>query len=176
MKCDFIKRKCFFDTSDKDEVERIRHKEDYELKESSVPSVGRCFPSYDANVVLESFTERDEKVNRKFFSSKWEKIKQNIVGQTMWVIGIYIICYYLVQILFVQSAVNACGWFGQNSTQPVAALDPTQPNAAVLPVAALDPTQPNAAVLTVLPVPDPKIACAKKFATFVKSWEAKQKR
>lgn len=64
MPCDAIKRKIFLNTQDKDEVERIRHKEDYELKENF--NYGQ-FPSYDPVVVLESFTERDEKVYRFLF-------------------------------------------------------------------------------------------------------------
>ena len=154
MPCDAIKRKCFLDNTDKDEVQRIRHKEDYELKQIQ----GSFFPSYDPDVVLESFTERDEKVNRKFFSSKWEKIKQNIIGQTMWVVCIYVIFYYLVQVLFVQSAVNACTWFGDS------------------PQLGSDPNVLRTCNGTLINQEFGKCACAKKFARFVQSWESKQKR
>ena len=147
-----IKSRFFLeDHEDKYTVERIRHKEDYELKDYN--RYGQ-FPSYDPEVVLESFTERDENANRKFFSSKWAKIKQNIVGQTMWVIGVYLLFYYTVQIFFVQGAVNACGWFGNGTALP----DPMK-----------DTYDKDPDTLST-------IACAQKFAKFVTSWEKKQKR
>ena len=68
-----IKRKLFLSTSDKDDIQRVRNKEDYEL---SMAGKYGTFPTYNPEIVLKSFTERDENVNSKFFAKTWEKIKR----------------------------------------------------------------------------------------------------
>ena len=164
-----IKRKFFLSTEDKDKVERIRHKEDYELKDYN--RYGQ-FPSYDPEVVLESFTERDENADRNFFASKWGKMKQNIIGQTMWVVGIYIFFYYMVQILFVQGAVNACIWVGSNTEEH-------QSQSNVEEKYGEDLIEKYEKYLNDTSDQDKeygRIECALKFARFVESWETKQKR
>ena len=43
-------------------------------------------------------------------------MKNNIFGQTIWIAIIYLIFYYLIQILFVQQAVNTSTWLSRNIT------------------------------------------------------------
>ena len=105
-----FKSKLFLSTKDKDDVARIRSKEDFELEDEAKAN----FPKYSPDVVLKSFAARDENANRKFFAKTWEKMKQNIIGQTMYISLIYLLFYYLIQILFVQQAVNTSGWMGRN--------------------------------------------------------------
>ena len=155
-----IRRRLFLSNTDKDNIERVRNREDYELNEASQYA---NFPTYDPDVVLKSFTDRDENANRRFFGKTWEKIRQNIVGQTMWVVLIYLFFYYLVQILFVQGTINVCEWFG-NSTNlngPKFQSCYKHPN-----VTSNDTTENNDLLS--------HCVCAKTFAHFVESWEAKQ--
>ena len=156
---DKVKEKCFVNVTAKDVVKRVRTKDDYEL--DSIPNDG-TFPTYDPSVVLKSFTERDDKADSSFFKSTWKKLKAGIIGQTIWVICTYLVFYYLVQILFVQSAVDACDWFqGSNRTEELRANDASCAKATfeVLNCEHLG-----------------KKACATTFKNFVKSWEGKQTR
>ena len=152
---DALKAKCFIGNAATDELKRIRHKEDYELPDVSN---GGIFPTYDATVVLNSFTERDDNVNRSFFASTWTKMKSSIIGQTFWVVGIYLVFYYIVQIIFVQGAVDACEWVSENSTTRLTALKQQDPKC-------------NASALTAPPSDYcndlGKKACATTFQTFV---------
>ena len=144
---DKVREKCFINVTAKDVVKRVRTKEDYEL--DSIPNDG-TFPTYDANIVLKSFTERDDKADSSFFKSTWKKIKAGIIGQTIWVTCTYLLFYYLVQILFVQSAVDACDWFEGSNRTCIGEVHYCE----------------NLG----------KKDCAKSFQKFVKSWEGKQAR
>ena len=93
---DYLKAKCFIGNAETDEVKRVRHVEDYELPD--VVNDGK-FPTYDPKTVLNSFTERDDNVNRSFFASTWTKMKSSIIGQTYWVVGNYLVFYYIVKLM-----------------------------------------------------------------------------
>ena len=149
-----IKRKLFLSTSDKDDIQRVRNTEDYEL--STAGKYGK-FPTYDPEIVLRSFTERDENVNQKFFAKTWEKMKQNIIGQTLWIVIIYLIFYYLFQIMFVQAGINTLSILGQNVTNTSEAFK----SCSKLPNITLDDTLE-------------RCVGAHRFARFVSSWEKKQ--
>ena len=115
-----LKSKLFLSTEDKDKVALERNKADYELSEEAQVNL----PNYSPEVVLNSFTERNENMNGRFFAKTWKKMKRNIVGQTMWIAIIYLFFYYLVQILFVQQLVNTSGWFARNVSREGVLTDP----------------------------------------------------
>merc|ERR1712018_892169 len=102
-----IKSKLFLSTADKDEVSKKRNKSDFELSED----VKENLPKYSPEIILNSFRERQENVDQRFFAKRWEVLKRNIVGQTMWVTISYLLIYYFIQILFVQQTVNTSSWF-----------------------------------------------------------------
>ena len=108
-----IKNKLFLSTKDKDDVQRERCEDDFELSEEAKVN----FPKYSPKLVLKSFAEKDEKTNRKLFSKTWEKMKQNIIGQTIWIALIYLLFYYLFQILVVQQAINTSNLLYRNQTK-----------------------------------------------------------
>ena len=108
-----IKNKLFLSTKDKDDVQRERCEDDFELSEEAKVN----FPKYSPKLVLKSFAEKDEKTNRKLFSKTWEKMKQNIIGQTIWIALIYLFFYYLFQILVVQQAINTSKVLYRNQTK-----------------------------------------------------------
>ena len=108
-----IKNKLFLSTKDKDDVQRERCEDDFELSEEAKVN----FPKYSPKLVLKSFAEKDEKTNRKLFSKTWEKMKQNIIGQTIWIALIYLFFYYLFQILVVQQAINTSNLLYRNQTK-----------------------------------------------------------
>ena len=115
-----LKSKLFLSTEDKDKVALERNKADYELSEEAQVNL----PNYSPEVVLNSFTERNENMNGRFFAKTWKKMKRNIIGQTMWIAIIYLFFYYLVQILFVQQLVNTSGWFARNVSREGVLTDP----------------------------------------------------
>lgn len=112
--------KFFLSTEDKDKVSRERNKEDFELSDEARVNL----PNYSPDVVLNSFLERNENMNQRFFAKTWEKMKRNIIGQTMWIAIIYLFFYYLIQILFVQQLVNTSGWFSRNLSREGLLTDP----------------------------------------------------
>ena len=102
-----VRNKFFLSTKDKDDVDRERCKEDFDLCEDANTN----FPKYSSDVVLKSFAERDEKAKQSFFAKTWARMRHNIIGQTMWIVIIYLVFYGVFQILFVQQAVNTSSWF-----------------------------------------------------------------
>ena len=108
-----IKNKLFLSTKDKDDVQRERCEDDFELSEEAKVN----FPKYSPKLVLKSFTEKDEKANRKLFAKTWEKMKHNIIGQTIWIALIYLLFYYLFQILVVQQAINTSALLNRNQSK-----------------------------------------------------------
>ena len=174
-----IKRKLFLSTSDKDDIQRVRNKEDYELSEAGKFGT---FPTYDPEIVLTSFTERDENVNQKFFAKTWEKMKQNIIGQTLWIVIIYLIFYYMFQIMFVQAAINTVSILGQNVSNTSEAFKSCSklPNMKALsngPVLSIPSLQNDGSSANSSDYSkDTLERCigAHRFAKFVSSWEKKQ--
>ena len=116
-----IKNKLFLSTKDKDDVQRERCEDDFELSEEAKVN----FPKYSPKLVLKSFAEKDEKTNRKLFSKTWEKMKHNIIGQTIWIALIYLFFYYLFQILVVQQAIDTSKLLYRNRTKDGNISDPT---------------------------------------------------
>ena len=108
-----IKNKLFLSTKEKDDVQRERCEDDFELSEEAMVN----FPKYSPKLVLKSFTEKDEKANRKLFAKTWEKMKHNIIGQTIWIALIYLLFYYLFQILVVQQAINTSALLNRNQSK-----------------------------------------------------------
>ena len=82
----------FLSTEDKDKVSRERNKEDFELSDEARVNL----PNYSPDVALNSFLERSESMNQRFFAKTWGKMKRNIIGQTMWIAIIYLFFYYLI--------------------------------------------------------------------------------
>ena len=115
-----IRSKFFVSTKDKDDVDRERCREDFDLCEEANTN----FPKYSSDVVLKSFAERDENAKRRFLAKTWARMKQNIIGQTMWIVIIYLIFYGLFQILIVQQAVDTSTLFGRNITKSGNPSDP----------------------------------------------------
>ena len=116
-----IKSKLFLSTADKDEVSKKRNKEDFELSED----VKENLPKYSPEIVLNSFRERQENTDQRFFAKRWEVLKRNIVGQTMWVTISYLLIYYFIQILFVQQTVNTSSWFSRTPSRDGNPTDPS---------------------------------------------------
>ena len=104
-----IKSGLFLNSNHKDEVKKIRNKDDYELSIEARSNL----PKYSSEVVLNSFLERQEKANKRFFARTWERMKRNIIGQTMWILIIYLFFYYLIHILLVQQTINTSSWFSR---------------------------------------------------------------
>ena len=115
-----IRNKFFLSTKDKDDVDRERCKEDFDLCEDADIN----FPKYSSDVVLKSFVERDEKAKQTFFAKTWARMKHNIIGQTMWIVIIYLCFYGVFQILFVQQAVNTSNLFERSITYSGNLSDP----------------------------------------------------
>ena len=108
-----LKSKLFLSTADKDEVSKKRNKADFELSED----VTENLPKYSPEMVLNSFRERQENADKRFFGKRWEVLKRNIVGQTMWVTISYFLIYYFIQILFVQQTINTSSWFSRDPSR-----------------------------------------------------------
>ena len=116
-----IKSKLFLSTADKDEVSKKRNKADFELRED----VKENLPKYSPEIVLNSFRERQENAEQRFFAKRWEVMKRNIVGQTMWVTISYLLIYYFIQILFVQQTINTSSWLSRTPSRDGDLTDPS---------------------------------------------------
>ena len=115
-----IKSGLFLNSNHKDEVKKIRNKDDFELSIEARSNL----PKYSSEVVLNSFLERQEKTNKRFFARTWERMKRNIIGQTMWILIIYLFFYYLIHILLVQQTINTSSWFSRKPLRDGVLTDP----------------------------------------------------
>ena len=164
--------KFFLSTKDKDDVDRERCKEDFDLCEEANTN----FPKYSSDVVLKSFAERDENAKRRFLAKTWARMKQNIIGQTMWIVIIYLFFYGLFQILIVQQAVDTSNLLGRSITYSGNPSDPLCTTIYCKCFGAIEKTK----VLQEKPIPrikHPDIdRCieASKIEEFVGSWAKKQ--
>ena len=170
-----VRNKFFLSTKDKDDVDRERCREDFDLCEEANTN----FPKYSSDVVLKSFAERDEKAKQSFFAKTWARMRHNIIGQTMWIVIIYLLCYGLFQILFVQQAVNTSNWF-ERSISYAGNLSDQQCKTIYCKCfgAIQKPTVLQANSIPSISNPDIIDRCieAKNVAEFVGSWAKKQSR